>query len=64
MRDAGSFCLRPSSTVFVPELPDVTVYVEAIGRRVIGQPLTGYAIRSVFALRTVDPSLDALVGRG
>jgi len=47
----------------VPELPDVTIYVEAIGRRVIGQPLTGYAIRSVFALRTVDPSLDALVGR-
>jgi len=47
----------------VPELPDVTIYVEAIGRRVIGQPLTGYAILSVFALRTVDPPLDALVGR-
>jgi formamidopyrimidine-DNA glycosylase len=47
----------------VPELPDVTIYVEAIGRRVIGQPLVGYAILSVFALRTVDPPLDALVGR-
>jgi formamidopyrimidine-DNA glycosylase len=47
----------------VPELPDVTVYVEAIARRVIGEPLTGYAIRSVFALRTVDPPLDAIVGR-
>jgi formamidopyrimidine-DNA glycosylase len=47
----------------VPELPDVTIYVEAIARRVIGQPLTGYAIRSVFALRSVDPPLDALVGR-
>jgi len=47
----------------VPELPDVTIYVEAIGRRVIGEPLTGYAIRSVFALRTVDPPLDALVGQ-
>jgi len=47
----------------VPELPDVTLYVEAIARRVIGQPLTGYAIKSVFALRTVDPPLDALVGR-
>ncbi|HKH94825.1 MAG TPA: DNA-formamidopyrimidine glycosylase family protein [Gemmatimonadaceae bacterium] len=47
----------------MPELPDVTIYVEAIGRRVIGQPLTGYAILSVFALRTVDPPLDALVGR-
>jgi len=30
---------------------------------VVGQPLTGYAIRSVFALRTVDPPLDAFVGR-
>ena len=47
----------------MPELPDVTIYVEAIARRLIGQPLTGYAIRSVFALRSVEPPLDALVGR-
>jgi formamidopyrimidine-DNA glycosylase len=47
----------------VPELPDVTLYVEAIARRVIGQPVTGYATKSVFALRSVDPPLDALVGR-
>jgi formamidopyrimidine-DNA glycosylase len=47
----------------MPELPDVTVYVDAIARRVAGQPLTGYAIRNVFALRSVDPPLDALVGR-
>jgi formamidopyrimidine-DNA glycosylase len=47
----------------VPELPDVTVYVESIARRVAGQPLTGYAIRSVFALRSVDPPLEAIVGR-
>ena len=47
----------------MPELPDVAVYVESIARRVVGQPLTGYAIRSVFALRSVDPPLDAIVGR-
>ena len=47
----------------MPELPDVTIYVEAIGRRLIGQPFVGYAIRSVFALRSVEPPLDALVGR-
>ena len=47
----------------MPELPDVTVYVEAITRRVVGRPLDGYAIRSVFALRSVEPPLDALVGR-
>ena len=47
----------------MPELPDVTVYVEAIAARVVGEPLTGYAIRNVFALRSVEPPLDAVVGR-
>jgi formamidopyrimidine-DNA glycosylase len=47
----------------MPELPDVTLYVDAIARRVAGEPLDGYAIRNVFALRTVDPPLEALVGR-
>ena len=46
----------------MPELPDVTVYVEALERRIAGQPLLGYAIHSPFILRTVDPPLDALVG--
>ncbi len=47
----------------MPELPDVTVYIEAIGERITGQPLTGYAILSPFVLRTFDPPLDALVGK-
>ena len=47
----------------MPELPDVTVYVEAIAQRVVGEPLRGFAIRNVFALRSVEPPLDALVGR-
>ena len=47
----------------MPELPDVTIYVEAIARRVVGEPLVGYAVRNVFALRSVDPPLDVLVGR-
>jgi formamidopyrimidine-DNA glycosylase len=46
----------------MPELPDVTLYVEALERRVVGQPLTAYAILSPFVLRTVEPSLDAVVG--
>lgn len=46
----------------MPELPDVTVYVEALERRLLGQRLTGYAILSPFVLRTVDPALDAAVG--
>jgi formamidopyrimidine-DNA glycosylase len=47
----------------MPELPDVTIYVEALERRIVGQPLTAYAILNVFALRSVEPPLDALVGR-
>jgi formamidopyrimidine-DNA glycosylase len=47
----------------MPELPDVTIYVETISRRIVGQPLTGYAILNVFALRSVEPPLDVLVGR-
>src|SRR5258708_32204234 len=47
----------------MPELPDVTVYVDALRERVVGQPLSAYAILSPFILRTVDPPLDAAVGR-
>jgi formamidopyrimidine-DNA glycosylase len=47
----------------VPELPDVTVYIEALEERIAGQPITGYAILSPFVLRTFEPSLDELVGK-
>jgi len=47
----------------MPELPDVTIYVEALERRIVGQPLSGYAIHSPFILRTVEPSLDTAVGK-
>ena len=47
----------------MPELPDVTVYVEALRERIAGQRLEAYAILSPFVLRTVDPPLDALMGR-
>jgi formamidopyrimidine-DNA glycosylase len=46
----------------MPELPDVTLYIEALAQRVVGQPLVRYAILSPFVLRTVEPSLDAAVG--
>jgi formamidopyrimidine-DNA glycosylase len=46
----------------MPELPDVTLYVEALAQRLVGHPLVGYAILSPFVLRTVEPSLDAAVG--
>ena len=39
----------------MPELPDITVYVEALERRVAGEQLTGVRVRSPFLVRTVEP---------
>jgi formamidopyrimidine-DNA glycosylase len=47
----------------MPELPDVTVYVEALEQRIGGQPLTGYAILSPFVLRSVEPPLESITGK-
>jgi formamidopyrimidine-DNA glycosylase len=47
----------------MPELPDITVYVEALERRVVGQPLLEARLNTPFLLRTVDPPLSELVGR-
>ena len=43
----------------MPELPDVTVYVEALDRRVKGQPLLGVRVASPFVVRTFDPPLSS-----
>ena len=47
----------------VPELPDITVYVEALDARVVGQPLLEASIGTPFLLRTVEPGLSDLAGR-
>jgi formamidopyrimidine-DNA glycosylase len=47
----------------MPELPDVTVYVEALRERVIGQPLTRLRFASPFILRTVEPAPSQLEGK-
>jgi formamidopyrimidine-DNA glycosylase len=47
----------------VPELPDVTVYVEAIAKRIINQPLQTLRLGNPFVLRTVDPPPPALAGK-
>jgi formamidopyrimidine-DNA glycosylase len=46
----------------MPELPDITVYVEALERRVVGETLRELIIRSPFVLRSVDPAPEALAG--
>jgi len=47
----------------VPELPDVTVYVEHIAKRTVGTTLDKIRIASPFVLRTVDPSPRAAEGK-
>jgi len=42
----------------VPELPDVTLYVEALTQTVVGRPLTRVDLKSAFVLRSVTPTLD------
>src|SRR5207253_10307580 len=47
----------------MPELPDVTVYIEALERRLRGARLEGVRLLSPFVLRSVDPPLTAAAGR-
>jgi formamidopyrimidine-DNA glycosylase len=47
----------------MPELPDVTIYLEALRPRVVGQPLEQVRLASPFVLRSVEPPLSALFGR-
>jgi len=46
----------------MPELPDVTVYIEHLARRTVGHPLERVRLASPFLLRTVDPPLAAVTG--
>ena len=47
----------------MPELPDITVYIEALEGRVVGQTLEQVRIASPFLLRTAVPPLATTHGR-
>jgi formamidopyrimidine-DNA glycosylase len=47
----------------VPELPDVTVYLDALAPRVMNETLERVRIANPFVLRSVDPPLSAVSGR-
>jgi formamidopyrimidine-DNA glycosylase len=53
----------PAYAFSVPELPDVTVYVERLGALLAGKPLTGVRVKSPFVVRSYDPPLADAVGR-
>ena len=46
----------------VPELPDITVYLDALRSHAVGQRLDRIELSSVFVLRTVDPPISVLAG--
>jgi formamidopyrimidine-DNA glycosylase len=47
----------------MPELPDITVYIEALRERILGAKLESTRITHPFLLRTFDPPLSSLYGR-
>jgi formamidopyrimidine-DNA glycosylase len=46
----------------MPELPDITVYIEALEQRIAGRTLVQAHIASVFLVRTIEPPVEACVG--
>ena len=47
----------------MPELPDLTVYLEALDHRIVGQRLERVMIASPFLLRTAVPPIQSVHGR-
>jgi formamidopyrimidine-DNA glycosylase len=47
----------------VPELPDITIYIDALSQRIQGRTLQRILIKSPFLLRTFDPPLESAEGR-
>jgi formamidopyrimidine-DNA glycosylase len=47
----------------MPELPDVSIYVEALARHMVGQVLERVRLASPFLLRSVDPPLSEVQGK-
>jgi formamidopyrimidine-DNA glycosylase len=47
----------------MPELPDVTVYIEALRERILGRKFIRAQVRGPFLLRSVAPPVSALEGR-
>jgi formamidopyrimidine-DNA glycosylase len=47
----------------MPELPDISLYLEHLSARVLHQPLVKIVIRSPFVLRSVDPPISAAEGK-
>jgi formamidopyrimidine-DNA glycosylase len=47
----------------VPELPDIAVYIDALERRVLGQPIERIRLANPFLLRTAVPPIASAEGK-
>jgi formamidopyrimidine-DNA glycosylase len=47
----------------MPELPDITVYLEALDARIVGQTLSRVRLLNPFLLRTASPPVSAVEGK-
>ena len=47
----------------MPELPDILLYIHALGPRVVGRQVTGVRLASPFLLRSIEPPLANVTGR-
>ncbi len=47
----------------MPELPDLTVYVEQLRTRLVGRTVEQIDVANPFVLRTTDPPIDDAIGR-
>ena len=47
----------------MPELPDLTVYLDFLQANIVGQTLEGIRLASPFVLRTADPPLKSAAGK-
>ncbi|MFI4867854.1 MAG: zinc finger domain-containing protein [Steroidobacterales bacterium] len=47
----------------MPELPDITLYLDALGQRIIGRRLERVTLVNPFLLRTATPPLASAAGR-
>jgi len=47
----------------MPELPDITVYIECLKERILGRTIERIDIRNLFVLRTTDPAISDAQGK-
>ena len=47
----------------MPEFPDIELYLHALRPRIVGQRLDAVRLASPFLLRSIDPPIDAAVGK-